>query len=77
LANFNGRFPTLIISYLRYAFRECIIIMGRSGPNYYGPFCALGRFVPWVVLRHGSFCAVGRFVPWVVLSLGRFELGSF
>ncbi len=39
--------------------------------------CALGRFVPWVVLCHVSLWAVGRFVPWVVLSLGRFELGSY
>jgi hypothetical protein len=37
------------------------------GEIYYcGSFCALGRFVPWVVL---SF---GRFVP-----CGHFELGPF
>jgi hypothetical protein len=36
-----------------------------------GSFCALVRFVPWVVL------SLGRFLPWAVLSLGRFELGPF
>jgi hypothetical protein len=53
-------------------------------PYYYGPFCALGFFVPWAVLHLGSFYANGRSVPWVflcrglfqaraVLTLGRFE----
>ncbi len=47
-----------------------------------GLFCALGRFVPWVVLCRGSFCVVGRwslgcFVPWAVLCVCRFVMGNF
>ncbi len=41
-----------------------------------GSFCAVGRFVQWVILSSG------RFVPWAVLCvchfvMGRFELGPF
>jgi hypothetical protein len=36
-----------------------------------GSFCAVGPFVPCVVL------SLGRFVPWAVLSLGSFMRVSF
>jgi hypothetical protein len=49
---------------------------------YYGSFCALDRFEPWVVLCRGSFYAVGHFdlrpfCAWAVLSLGHFGRVSF